>query len=183
MFAWFVAFALRFNFETPPLYSDLATATVGWIVVVYLVVLYGFGLYRGIWRYASLTDLRRIVLAVSTAAITATTLIFLLQMPVPRSVIVLHPILLAAIMCGSRIAYRAWKERRAVSLVAGDREPGLVLGGGDAAERLVRELSRSVSWRVVGLLNDNLAEHGRQMHGIPVLGPSTAWRSGRRRIP
>ena len=138
---------------------------------MYLVVLYGFGLYRGIWRYASLTDLSRIVLAVSTGAIAATTLLFLLQMPVPRSVIVLHPILLVAIMCGSRIVFRGWKERRTVSLVAGDREPVLVLGGGDAAERLIRELSRSASWRVVGLLNDNLAEHGRQMHGIPVLGP------------
>jgi FlaA1/EpsC-like NDP-sugar epimerase len=169
--AWFVAFTLRFNFETPPNYSDLAVTTVGWVAVVYLIVLYGSGLYRGIWRYASLADLRRIVLAVSTAAITATTLLFLLEMRVPRSVIVLHPLLLVVLMCGSRIAYRGWKDRLAVSLAAGERQPVLVLGGGDPAERLVRELSRSPSWRVVGLLNDNFDDHGRQMHGIPVLGP------------
>jgi FlaA1/EpsC-like NDP-sugar epimerase len=171
VFAWFVAFALRFNFETPPNYSDLAVATVGWVVVVYLAVLCGFGLYRGIWRYASLVDLRRIVLAVSTAALATTAMLFLLRMPVPRSVIILHPILLAAIMCGSRMGYRGWKDRRAVTLVAGERKPVLVLGGGDPAERLVRELSRSPSWRVVGLLDDNPGDHGRQMHGIPVLGP------------
>ena len=69
VFAWLVAFALRFNFETPRIYSDLAMTTVGWVALVYLVVLYGFGLYRGIWRFASLTDLRRIVIAVATAAI------------------------------------------------------------------------------------------------------------------
>jgi FlaA1/EpsC-like NDP-sugar epimerase len=169
--AWFVAFEFRFNFETPPHYADLAVTAVGWILVVYLLVWYGFGLYRGLWRYASLIDLRRIILALATGAITATTLLFLLQMPVPRSVIILHPILLATIMCGTRIAYRAWKDRSGIGLVGTERKPVLVLGGDRPAELLLRELSRSPSWRVVGLLNDNLPEHGGQIHGIPVLGP------------
>lgn len=171
VFVWFLAFALRFNFETPPFYGELAAATVGWIVIVYLIVLHSFGLYRGIWRYASLADFRRIVFAVAIGSVAATTLLFLLQMPVPRSVIVMHPILLAAMMCGTRLAYRGWKDQRAVGRVSGERKAVLVLGGGDAAERLVQELARSPSWRVVGLLSENRADHGRRMHGIPVLGP------------
>jgi FlaA1/EpsC-like NDP-sugar epimerase len=171
LLAWFGAFALRFNFETPPNYADLAVATVGWVAVVYLIVLYGFGLYRGIWSYASLPDFRRIALAVSVGAFVTSALLYLMHMPVPRSVLVMHPILLAMMMCGSRLAYRGWKDLRAATRLSGERRPVLVLGGADAAERLIGELSRSPSWRVVGLLNSNVAHHGRQLHGIPVLGP------------
>jgi FlaA1/EpsC-like NDP-sugar epimerase len=74
-------------------------------------------------------------------------------------------------MCGSRLAYRGWKDLRIATSASGERQPVLVLGGADAAERLIGELSRSPSWRVVGLLSENPAHYGRQLHGIPVLGP------------
>jgi FlaA1/EpsC-like NDP-sugar epimerase len=169
--AWIAAFVLRFNFETPPSAIDLAAATAPWVAIVYLIVLRTFGLYRGIWRYASFADFRRIALAVSVGAIATSGLLYVIEMPVPRSVLVMHPILLAMAMCGSRLAYRGWKDLRFANQLPGERKPVLVLGGADAAERLIGELSRSPSWRVVGLLNSNIEHHGRQLHDIPVLGP------------
>jgi FlaA1/EpsC-like NDP-sugar epimerase len=89
---------------------------------------------------------------------------------VPRSVFILHPLLLLVMMGGSRLAYRAWKEGRVASLTRVDAVPVLILGAGDAAATLIRELSAKRDWRVVGLLDDADRKRGRQIHGVPVRG-------------
>jgi FlaA1/EpsC-like NDP-sugar epimerase len=170
--AWIAAYLLRFNFDTSDFYFAGVWPTLPYIVVTQTAVFLLFGLYRGMWRYASVPDLRRIVLA-SVVGITATALVLLmarLPVVVPRSVFVLDPILLIMLMGGSRLAYRIWKEHRLVSLGALDAQPVLILGAGDAGAILVKELAKSREWRVVGLLDDNVNKRGRQIHALPVLG-------------
>jgi FlaA1/EpsC-like NDP-sugar epimerase len=181
-FAWFAAHALRFNLEIPQMYTALAVYSSKWVVPLYIILFFSFGLYGGIWRYASLPDLKRIVASVVVGGISTTTLMFMLHLPIPRSVLILHPILLAVLMCGSRLAYRSWKEHRLRSLMPGEREPVLVLGSADAAERLMRELSRSPKWSVVGVLDDNAGHHGRRLHGVSVLGPISDLKRHARRL-
>ena len=82
----------------------------------------------------------------------------------------LAPILLLFIMCGSRLAYRLWKEHRLYGQNKTEKNLVLVLGAGDAAVRLVKELIRSVQWEVVGLLDDDPAKRGLMLHGFKVLG-------------
>ena len=170
--AWVLAFWLRLNLELPPEYTGVVLRTVPVFACVQAVLLWRFGLYRGIWRYASLHDLRLIVVAVGTGALVAPFALVLLRMadPVPRSVFVLAPIMLLLMMGGSRFAYRAWKEGRIASLSAATGAPVLILGAGDAADALIRELSAKRDWRVVGLLDDGTLKQGRQMHGVPVRG-------------
>jgi FlaA1/EpsC-like NDP-sugar epimerase len=170
--AWVVAFWLRFNLELPPEHADVMIRTLPLVAVVQALVFWGFGLYRGIWRYASLNDLRRLVIAVVVAALAAPFCLMLLRLsdPVPRSVLLLDPMLLLFIMGGSRVLYRGWKEHRLLRLAALDAEPVLVIGAGDTGATLVRELGRGKEWRVIGLLDDNPAKQRRQIHGVPVLG-------------
>jgi FlaA1/EpsC-like NDP-sugar epimerase len=168
--AWMLAYWLRFTPELPDHYLEQALSTLAWVVPVHAVLFWGVGLYRGIWRYASLPDLRRILLAVGLAAITVPTLMFMLQIAVPRSVLIMTPILLVLAMGGSRIAYRAWKEQMVTGLLTAEREPVLVLGAGEAAVNLIKDLARSPQWRVVGVLDDDSAKIGRQLHGVNVLG-------------
>jgi FlaA1/EpsC-like NDP-sugar epimerase len=94
----------------------------------------------------------------------------MLQLPlaVPRSVLIINPILLMMIMGGSRVAYRAWKERG--GFLAGDREPAVVIGAGEAAINLIKDLARSPQWNIVGVFDDDPAKIGRQLHGVNVLG-------------
>jgi FlaA1/EpsC-like NDP-sugar epimerase len=170
--AWIGAYLLRFNFETSDPYFVGVWPTLPWIVATQTGVFLLFGLYRGLWRYASVPDLQRIVLA-AVVGVTATALVLqFAQLPVvvPRSVFVLDPILLIMLMGGSRLAYRTLKERRLVSLNALDAQPVLVLGAGDAGAALVKDLARSREWRVVGLLDDNVGKLGLQIHALPVLG-------------
>ncbi|MHB1233700.1 MAG: polysaccharide biosynthesis protein [Burkholderiales bacterium] len=170
--AWLLAFWFRFNLDFPTAYVQAMLVSLPAIIGVQSLIFLAFGLYKGIWRYASLPDLKRIVAAVAVAALASPTLLWLLRMNtgVPRSVLLMDPILLLLIMGGSRLAYRAWKEHRVHGLLASQGEPVLVLGAGDAAVSLLKELARSQEWRPVGLLDDSEAKHGRLLHGVKVLG-------------
>jgi FlaA1/EpsC-like NDP-sugar epimerase len=168
--AWLCAYWLRFTPDLPDYYLDQALQTLPWVVAVHAVLFWSFGLYRGIWRYASLPDLRRILMAVGAAAATVPALLFMLQISVPRTVLILTPILLMLAMGGSRIVYRAWKERMLSGIMTAQREPVLVLGAGESASNLIKDLARSPQWRVVGVLDDDRANIGRQLHGVNVVG-------------
>lgn len=170
-FVWWFAYLLRFNFELPEFYKNDLWRTIVWVVPVQAVVFWSFGLYRGIWRYASVADLRRILFAIllSTALISAVLAIFRVQ-AVPRSVLIIDPLLLLLVMGGSRLLYRLWKE----NLLYGDfhlrGEPVLVLGAGPAGINLSKELARSNTWHQVGFLDDEAGSQGRTLNGIKVLG-------------
>ena len=172
-FAWLAAYWLRFNLAVPAEFQAAALSTLAWVVPLQAAVFWRFGLYRGIWRFASLPDLKRIVLAVGIAAllIPLVLILFRVSAVVPRSVLILDPLLLVMVMGGNRLAYRAWKEHRLASVLHPDSKPVLVAGAGSAADFLLRELARNpAGFHVVGLLDDSRDKQGRQVQGLPVLG-------------
>jgi FlaA1/EpsC-like NDP-sugar epimerase len=89
---------------------------------------------------------------------------------VPRSVLILQPLLLVMAMGGMRFVYRAWHEHQLYGGIHLEGEPVFLLGAGDASIMLLRELKRSKEWRVVGLLDDEAGKHGRSIDGVRVLG-------------
>ena len=171
--AWLAAFWLRFNFDLPDEYRQLMLDVLPWELAVYAAVFWAFGLYRGLWRYASFPDLQRIALSVGVGALAVPTLVTFLQtgLAVPRTVYVLTPVLLGLAMGASRLAYRAWREGRIVSILTKPRAtPVLVLGAGNAAAGLVRELALSPHLRVVGMLDDDAKKHGASVAGVKIYG-------------
>lgn len=98
---WLAAYWLRFNLSLPDDYLGAALLSLGGLVPVYALLFWLSGLYRGIWRYASLMDLRRIILSVGLGGLITAVLVFMAGISgVPRSVLVLHPILLILTMGG-----------------------------------------------------------------------------------
>ena len=171
--AWTLLHGVRFNFDIPePQLADVAWSLV-WILPLQAAIFLGFGLYRGLWRFASILDLQRIVLSAGLGAILIPLVIVMLQLQasVPRSVLILYPLVLIFLMAGNRFAYRIWKEHRLYSPLAALGEPVLVVGAGEAGARLTKDLARSRQWRVVGLLDDDLRKHRGHIRNVPVLGP------------
>ncbi|MEW6691082.1 MAG: nucleoside-diphosphate sugar epimerase/dehydratase [Pseudomonadota bacterium] len=172
--AWLAAFWLRFNLEVPPEYVRAAVSTLPLLLAANALIFWRFGLYRGLWRYASLPDLQRILLAVGVASLAVPALLLLVPPPVavPRSVFLISPLLLAGAMSGSRLLYRAWKEGRLLGIVRHPQaSPVIVLGAGAAAAALLRDLAASSQWRVVALLDDDARKHGGAIHDVKVAGP------------
>lgn len=174
--AWSFAYLLRFNFDVPANFSTEMMETLAWVVPLEMLVFWQFRLYQGIWRYASTADLRRIFFAVvlSAAAISLLFLMLQFNFVVPRTVLVLNPMLLMLMMGGSRFIYRLWKEKGLIGGMRLNSEPVLVLGAGDAAMSLAKELAKSSQWQLVGFLDDNNESHGRTLNGIRVLGNLTS---------
>lgn len=170
--AWSFAYLLRFNFELPPDFAAELQQTLLWVVPLELIIFWQFNLYHGIWRYASTTDLRRIFLAVLLAAAAIPLLFWMLRLGlvIPRSVLVINPLLLILLMGGSRFVYRLWKEQGLYGEIKLHGEPVLVLGAGDAAVSLAKDLAKSSDWRLVGFLDDDTDKHGRTLNGVRVLG-------------
>jgi FlaA1/EpsC-like NDP-sugar epimerase len=171
--SWVLAFWLRLNLEMPEEFQPALAVAVTASVPLHALIFWSFGLYRGSWRYASLPDLRRIALACLIGALSVPAVLAFLRLgaSVPRSTFILSPLLLAAIMAGSRIAYRAWKERRLYGRVYLTGMPVLVLGAGDITFNLLKEIEYSKQWRAVGILEDDPAWHDRVLFGTHVLGP------------
>lgn len=170
--AWSFAYLLRFNFDLPAIYAAEMWKTLYWVVPLQVVIFWQFKLYQGIWRYASTADLRRIFLAIMLSA-TAIPLLFLmlqLDFVVPRTVLVINPLLLMLMMGGSRFIYRLWKEKGLYGGIGLNSEPVLVLGAGDAAASLSKDLAKSSAWQLVGFLDDDEQTHGRTLNGVHVLG-------------
>ncbi|HEY8119224.1 MAG TPA: nucleoside-diphosphate sugar epimerase/dehydratase [Methylophilaceae bacterium] len=170
--AWVAAYLLRFNFAIPEEFFASMWHSLVWLVPFQAFIFVRFGLYRGIWRFASIPDLQRILAAISLAAVVITAILFMFKPngTVPRSVLVLDPLLLVFMMGGSRFAYRAWKEHHLYGLTLMRGEPVLILGAGDAAIALLKDLARSQEWRVVGLLDNDAGIHERELLGVKVLG-------------
>src|SRR5215468_11845331 len=171
--AWGGLYWLRFNLDLhEPQVTDM-WRTLAWVIPLQAIVFFVFGLYRGLWRFASLPDLQRIVLAAGVGAVAIPVVLVMLQLTavVPRSVLILYPPVLIFLMAGSRFAYRIWKEHRLYSPLAALGEPVLIVGAGEAGALLTKELAQSREWRIVGLLDDDPAKQGRLLRNISVLGP------------
>lgn len=170
--AWSLAYLLRFNFNLPPGFAEEMLHTLFWVVPLQSAIFWGFGLYRGVWRFASVADLRRILFAVVAATVLIPLMLglFRIQAIVPRSVLVIDPLLLMFIMGGSRLIYRLWKENLLYGNFHLRGEPVLVLGAGEAGVQLSKELSRSQDWHLAGFLDDDADKQGRIINGIKVLG-------------
>src|SRR5262249_15145128 len=143
--AWVGVYWLRFNLDLrEPFVTDM-WLTMAWVLPLQAAIFLALGLYRGLWRFASILDLQRIVLAAVLAAILIPLVLVMLKLQavVPRSVLFFYPIVLIFLMAGSRFAYRIWKEHRLYSPLAALGEPVLVVGAGEAGARLTNEMARS----------------------------------------
>ena len=170
--SWIIAFALRFNFSIPVEHNASMWLALLWVMPMQLGLFIFFGLYKGIWRFASLLDLKRILIVVMLGAVFAPAILFMFDAKyvIPRTVLLLYPIFLLMLMGGSRFAYRLWKEYSIYGAQLKKGKPVIILGAGQAAISLVKELSRSHQWRVVALLDDDLALHQREIMGVKVYG-------------
>ena len=170
--AWFGAYWLRYNLETiPEPFFDTAVTLLPLVVAVQGGVFGYFGLYRGVWRFASIPDLMRIGKAVIAGVGSVAVLVFLLTRMefVPRSVLPLYAGLLFGLLGGPRLAYRWLKDHRLSRLTA---RRALVVGSGEAAELLVRDMlrSREEPFVPVAIVDDNPRRQGREIHGVRVVG-------------
>ncbi|MBO9718334.1 MAG: polysaccharide biosynthesis protein [Pseudoxanthomonas sp.] len=145
--------------------------TVALVLVAQGLVFWRVGLYRGLWRFASVPDLWNILKAgvLGLLAIALGLAVYNRLESVPRTVLVVYPFALTVFLGMPRLLYRVWKDHHVGQRTLVPRRV-LVLGAGRAGEALVRDLRRSGAYEPVGFLDDAPRMRGSRLHGLPVLG-------------
>ncbi|MFT6579938.1 MAG: O-antigen biosynthesis protein WbqV [Alphaproteobacteria bacterium] len=135
------------------------------------------GMYRGIWRYASTSDLIAIAKSVSIVIVLFLLVLFLVTrlQDMPRSLPIINWVVLIILLGGPRFLYRVFKDRRLDHVLEIDnsaRTPVLLIGAGDEAEMFIREQARDpgAPYKVVGIIDEKGRRVGREIHGVSVLG-------------
>ncbi len=172
--AWLAAYWFRFNlYQIPEPMLQYALWDLLLVVPVQVAVFRLFGLYRGVWRFASLPDLARIVKAVAVGLALSMALVFTVTRleGVPRSVPLLYGLFLIAMLSTPRLIYRWLKDHR-FRLATGKRV--LLVGAGQAGEMLVRDFFRNGAggFQPIAFVDDDSRKWGREIHGVRVVGGS-----------
>ena len=172
MLAVTAAYYLRFNFQDIPA-ANLSgfKAFLLAAVPIHALTFWFYGCYRGVWRFASIPDFMRLAAAVATGMLMTVVVVFLYNRldEVPRTVLVLYPILLLSGVGGIRIAYRAIADH-GFRLETEAGTPAIVVGAGRAAEILLRDLRRHGPYRPVAMVDDDSQKHGQDLHGVRIIG-------------
>ena len=170
--AWTLAYVLRFDFSSAALAISPFVGVLTVLLPVQALILWHFGLYRGLWHFASVPDLWNIIRAVALGVLASSLLLFLFNRydGVPRSSVLLYPMFLVFLLGAPRLAFRVWKDKRQRASHGTKAQTALIIGTGYAGESLAREMLRDGRNVPVAFLSEQTRLIGSKVHGLPVLG-------------
>lgn len=178
--AHYLAYAIRFETILRGEVIRQFAGVLPLILGIKLTSFYLFGLYRGMWRYTSINDIINIFFAslFSSALIVIWLLFWHRFLGFSRSVFLLDMVFTFGAIACHRVSIRFFYLRHGNGhdTFAPDARPEqkrlLLIGAGDAADRVLRELrdNGSLQYRAVGLVDDDPSKIGMKLHGVPVLG-------------
>ncbi len=169
--AYYASWVLRFDRDFPEYHSTFARSVpivVGCQIAAFQVA----GVYGGVWRYLSVSDILSYARGVALAVLSSIVMIVYVTRfdGFSRGVFLIDAIVLALLVVGSRASFRVIGElsRR----YAHGRERALIYGAGDGGAMLVRELRNNPAYdyRLIGFVDDEPFKHGRRILGLRVLG-------------
>jgi FlaA1/EpsC-like NDP-sugar epimerase len=165
--AYSLALALRFDGAVPPELTATYIRLLPFVFLVTAVAFLPFRLYRSLWRYTSIFDLRDLAAAVALNALGLYAVIHLWfeETAYPRSAFIIGAILSLMLIGGIRLAWRLAYERYTTA----DGKRILIIGAGDAGEMIVRDLKKR-GHHPVGFIDDDPKKRHYAIHRVPVLG-------------
>lgn len=167
------AFWLRLGWPIRPDYLELLRLYLIPFLLVKLTIFYAFGMYRRLWRYASIHELRVIVQAVVTSSLTILFISYAVRtMPIPRSVFIVDGLLTLITIGAIRFSGRTLSELRLYGRAPAGARRIFVVGAGDAGEMLVKEMLKNsaLGFLPIGFIDDDPGKKRMTVHGVKVLG-------------
>ncbi len=168
------AYLLRFEGYLG-IYWEQYKDVVVFVVLIYIFSNWVFGLYKKMWRYASIQELLGIFWSATFSALLTYILFWVLDTKIPRSVLLLTGLLSIFGIGGSRFAYRVLRDRR--SKVRNHKDHStkkrlMIVGGGDAGANLVKELVQNPESQYIPvvIVDDADWKLNNQIYNVPVKG-------------
>ncbi len=179
--AYIAAYWMRF---------ECSISSVDWVSIFKALIIlipfklgffFAFGMYRGMWRYTSISDLKNVLAAVSLSSFFIILFILVVYkfQGFSRSIFLIDAFLTFIFVGGVRVFIRilmggSFVYNREKGDIYGDQQIKnlLIIGAGDAAEKVIREIHETPwsKFKPVGLLDDDTIKQGKSIHGIRVIG-------------
>jgi FlaA1/EpsC-like NDP-sugar epimerase len=174
------SFLLRFDFQIPAEEFQILLHGLAVVLITKPILFAASGMYRKIWRYASLQDAFEIFKVVTLSSMVSAFISIFIKgtIALPRSIYILDWFILFALVAASRLIWRIYRETRFIpSLRKGKRT--LIIGAGAAGNLLLKEIRKQVNspYNVVGFVDDNPALRGLKLSGVRVLGATNRLRA------
>ena len=183
------AFLIRFEFSIPSFFMTSLLHMLPYVLITKIASFYFFDLYRGMWRYTSISDLLNIIKAATASSLLIVAFIVFKTRFIgySRSVFIIDWFLTILFIAGLRLIVRLFFESysndasgrrthpslaRMLSRKRKNAKKLLIIGAGDCGEKIFREIQNNTSlpYRTVGFLDDNRNKIGRKIHGVSVIG-------------
>lgn len=174
--ASFLAIFIRLEFQMDWLFWNNYIKWVWLDILITVFVFALFHLYRSLWKFASMVELRSLMIAVFISDfLKLFVFVLVLRIQLPRSWYIMEPILLLTFTGFIRFSYR---NLRSIRHNMNYRPKGnavknvMIIGAGEAGNILLREiyLSQYLEKRVVCLIDDDPHKIGKFMNGVPIVG-------------
>ena len=169
----YLAFVLRFDAALPREYFNMFRLYLPLLLVIRLIFYFQLGLHKGLWRYASISDMIKII---NSATLGSAVFLLLVKYGVgdsgyPHSIYILDWSLFILISGGTRLLLRVFREYMLSETL---RKKILIVGAGDAGEMVVREMKNNheSAYEPMGFIDDDVQKKGLTIHGVPILGAS-----------
>lgn len=168
------ALILRFNGPIETLYLHRANSMIIPVVVVCYGILYAFEMYKGIWKYASITELWNIIFSSITSTLAIIIISYVTGNTLPATCYLMTLVILVAGLCASRYSYRLIRMFRREYLHKEDPKMDRVLiyGAGSAGEKILREIvnASGLHKEVVCFIDDDDNKWTRKIHNVRIKG-------------
>ena len=169
--AYFITYELRFEFYVPVTFVYLLKSTFVYIVLLKIFFYFIFGLYNSLWRYVSVDELFKLILATTISSVLIYIFNISLDLYIPRSILFIDWILSIFITGGFRFGYRL--VRRAYQNMnknEDDVQRIMIVGAGDAGNMIVRELKNSINvhYKPVIIVDDDIIKNNSTLLGVPI---------------
>ena len=174
IFAWFASYLLRFNFVIPSEHIDFMYNNLVFVLLIQISFFIFFRVFLASWRFSSLNDLINLSFSIAISGLSLVVFFSISYgfLGIPRSILILNPILLILLMGGSRFLYRAlnenifWNNKKVNNKV----KNVVILGSGKEAISHIKNLQSNTQWNIIGLFGDDETLNGREVSGIKMFG-------------
>jgi FlaA1/EpsC-like NDP-sugar epimerase len=171
--SYYGAFLLRFDYDLSGEYAKLFLKTLPLLLVFKFLIFYYFGLFRGLWRYVSTSDLWQIIKAnaVSSTIFVATNAFIFRLGEFPRSVFLIDFVICTFLTGGIRLLTRLIREKFRNIELPKKQAKVLIVGAGESGVLTLKEYQNNPALgEVVGFIDDDKSKHNESIRGIKILG-------------
>lgn len=174
-FSYLSALLVRFDFKFSSIESQYLQGCYKSVVfyAIFCVILFWFlKLYRSIWRFASYSELLRVILATVISGVLYPIVMLTTHNKMPASYYLIGIVIQFCLTLGVRFSYRFILLLRSRTVKKQSETNVMLIGAGSAGQMIQRDIvgAREINEKVACFIDDNPNKWGRYIDNVPVYG-------------